>query len=165
MAFLLNRLVLSLSLIDTALNTKNEIFIGRKIRSWFAQSQGSYCKPKAEADSPPFSHLPLFLPHPGSQLREEVSHNNLLLLTERISKNMDFEWSKWSRTQVLKERKAPTSHECKRVYLGKFVPAFFFFFFSPRELMWYMCCGKTRRLEWFGLQELQSILRIPPGAG
>lgn len=91
MAFLLIYLVLSLSLIDITLNTKDEIFIGRKVQNTFAQTQGSYFKTKAEANSPPFTHLPLFFPHPKAQLREDLSSDNLLVLTKRISKHEDFE--------------------------------------------------------------------------
>lgn len=72
-----------------------------------------------------------FLPHPGAQVREDVSHDNLLVLTKRISKNKDSEWSKWSRTQIFKERTAPTPHGCERVTnLGKFVLAHHWFFFG-----------------------------------
>lgn len=89
--FLLIYLVLSLSLIDTPLNTKNEIFIGRKVQNTFVQTQGSYFKTKAEAESLPFTHLPLFFPHPKAQLRDDLSSDNLLVLTKTISKHDDFE--------------------------------------------------------------------------
>ena len=62
MAFLLIYLVMSLSLIDIPLNSKNEIFIGSKAQNRFAQTRGLYHKLKAEADSPPFALLLLSLP-------------------------------------------------------------------------------------------------------
>lgn len=63
-AFFLIYLVLSLSLIDTPLNTMNEIFIGRKVQNWFAQDLRFILEAKgrgrlASLCSPP--SLPSFL--------------------------------------------------------------------------------------------------------
>lgn len=60
-------------------NTKKENGGERKAKNCFAQTLGYNCKPKAQAGSPPFTLLPLYLlpSHPGVRLKYKLSHKLL----------------------------------------------------------------------------------------
>lgn len=161
MAFPLIYLVLSLSLIDIPLNTKNEIFIGIKVQNWFAQTRRSYCKPKAEANSLPFAHLHLSLPpSPGEDsgrlypvIPRWLSPKKSVS-TKILNEAREAEHRLWN-------RKCPN---CSWVQEGTWVSLFLPFpgSFFTWELMWQTCCRKTQRLEWLHLQE--RLFWESPGA-